>query len=28
VRFVPLISGALPEEDRRTARPLREVGHG
>ena len=28
VRFVPLVSGALPEEDRRAARQLREAGHG
>jgi protein-L-isoaspartate(D-aspartate) O-methyltransferase len=28
VRFVPLVSGALPEEERRNARPLREVGNG
>jgi hypothetical protein len=28
VRFVPLVSGALPEDDRRAARQLREVGHG
>jgi protein-L-isoaspartate(D-aspartate) O-methyltransferase len=28
VRFVPLVSGALPEDDRRAARQLREAGHG
>ena len=27
VRFVPLVAGAVPEEDRRAARSLREVGN-
>ena len=28
VRFVPLVQGALPEDDRRAARTVREVGNG